>query len=163
MDQGARVLIVDRGHAVLRTVPETTPERNAEREEFQITLQPAGTAQLRVEFRPLGNLAVDLRARLATEPARRDEVVERRLVRTFGKLSLQSLDCSPVLDLAEPVWLTAVATLPGSVDVHSRAAAARGLDAIPRGRMRSISRAPEARIVDEGAAGASLASPTQRR
>ena len=34
------------------------------------------------------------------------------LVRTFGKLSLQSLDCSPVLDLAEPVWLTAVATLP---------------------------------------------------
>ncbi|HEU4418653.1 MAG TPA: DUF3857 domain-containing protein, partial [Planctomycetota bacterium] len=112
MDQGAKVLIVDNGRAVLRTVPETTPELNAEIEEFQITLQPAGTAQLRVEYRPLGNLAVELRERLATEPARRNEVVERRLVRTFGKLSLQSLDCSPVLDLAAPVRLVAVAALP---------------------------------------------------
>jgi len=112
MDQGAKVLIVDNGRAVMRTVPETTPERNAEREEFQITLQPAGPAQLRVEYRPIGNLAVDLRARLATEPARRNEVVERQLVHTFGKLSLESLDCSPVLDLQAPVQLVAVASLP---------------------------------------------------
>jgi tetratricopeptide (TPR) repeat protein len=112
MDQGAKVLIVDNGRAVLRTVPVTTPEQNAEREEFQITLQPAGQAQLRVEYRPIGNEAVDLRARLATEPARRNEVVERQLVHTFGKLSLESLDCSAVLDLAAPVRLTAVAALP---------------------------------------------------
>ena len=112
MDQGAKVLIVDNGRAVLSTVPVTTPEQNAEREELQITLQPSGSAQLRVDYQPLGNEAVALRERLATEPARRNEVVERQLVHTFGKLSLQSLECSRVLDLDAPVQLTAVATLP---------------------------------------------------
>jgi hypothetical protein len=112
MDQGADVLIVDEGKADLRTVPWTTPEQNRARTLFAIELLPDGGARLRFEDRPTGNQAVELRSMLATEPARRREVVEQALVRRFGKLSVTSLDASDAADSAAAVHLVAEAALP---------------------------------------------------
>jgi len=112
MDQGAAVLIVDRGAAELRQVPWTTPQHNHDSEAFDITLAADGSAALRVQYRPTGNTAVDLRAMLATEPALRKQQLERRLVRQLGKLELHDLTASDPLDLLAPIDLQATATLP---------------------------------------------------
>jgi hypothetical protein len=112
MDQGARVLIVDAGKADLQTVEWTTPERNRERTQIAIELLPDGGARLRLEDRPTGNEAVNLRSMLAKEPARRREIVEQGLVRRFGKLSVTALDASDPAAAAGDVFLTADATVP---------------------------------------------------
>lgn len=112
MDQGATVLIVDRGRAELRTVPWTTPEQNADREHFVVQLAADGSAVLRREQTPIGNAAVPLREALATEPARQFEVVERALARMFGKVELRALDPGDRTDPEAPVRLQATAFLP---------------------------------------------------
>lgn len=105
MDQGATVLVVDERGGELRTVPWTTPEQNRDDETFVVNLQLDGRAELEFTNRPRGNAAVPWRELLATEPARRREIVERQLVRRLGKLELQELQCSDGLDLAAPVEL----------------------------------------------------------
>jgi len=112
MDQGAHVLIVDAGKAELRTVPSTTPDANVSRIGHVVELQPDGSGRLQRTQRPAGNSAVELRAMLATEPARRNEVVERELVRTFGKASLTKLDATAPADPEAPVELSIDASLP---------------------------------------------------
>ncbi len=111
MDQSARVLVVDEGRAELRTIDETTPAANRQQDRYVVALNADGGARLEVEHAPLGNEAVGLRAMLATEPARRREVVERNLVQTFGKLTLDEVTASDPLDLAAPVKLHATATM----------------------------------------------------
>ena len=112
MDQGAKVLIVDQGRAELREVPWTTPQHNRGTAQFDVTLRPDGSAALRVQYRPTGNSATELRAMLATEPALRREQLERRLVRQLGKLELSDLQASDPLALGTPVDVTATAALP---------------------------------------------------
>lgn len=111
MDQGARVLVVDKGKAELRLIAETTPATNQRQDEHLIVLRADGSGTLEVGHAPIGNEAVALRAMLATEPARRREVVERDLVQTFGKLVLGELTASDPLDLDTAVQLRATATL----------------------------------------------------
>ena len=111
MDQGAAVLVVDRGRAELRTVPTTTPATNRSQVDYVVELAPAGPAQLQMDERPLGNAAVGLREMLATEPARRHEVIERKLVRTFGKVDIKRLDASTATDPEAPPTLRTDATL----------------------------------------------------
>lgn len=111
MDQGAAVLVVDRGRAELRTVPTTTPAANRSQVDYVVELAPAGTAQLRLDERPLGNAAVGLREMLATEPARRREVIERRLVRSFGKAEVQRAEDDAATDPEAPPTLRVEATL----------------------------------------------------
>jgi cellulose synthase operon protein C len=101
MDQGARVLVVKRGEAELRDVPWTDPERHRDRIATRIELRADGGAGVEVEDRPLGNAAVALRQMLATEPARRREQIERWLLRTFGKATLQQLTAEPAAPEAD--------------------------------------------------------------
>ncbi len=112
MDQGAQVLIVHQGRAELRTVPLATPETNVDRRSWVIDLLADGTATLRLAQQPLGNFAVDLRANLATEPARLRESGERQLARTFGRVTLRELEPSPTTNPEAPVHLTTTASLP---------------------------------------------------
>lgn len=111
MDQGARVLVVDDGRAELRTIPETTPAENLERREYTVTLHADGGGRLEASYAPLGNEAVEMRSMLATEPARRREVVERNLVQTFGKATLVDLSAGDPLDLRATVTMRATADL----------------------------------------------------
>lgn len=112
MDQGATVLIVDRGRAELREVPWTTPAHNLDRVDTTLELAADGSARLVREHAPRGNEAVGLRAMLATEPARRREVVERELVRTFGAATLLELHAPERPDPEAPVTLRCEARLP---------------------------------------------------
>lgn len=111
MDQGAEVLVVDNGKAALRTVPWTTPQQNRTQDQYQVTLRPDGSAEIAVSYRPLGNSAIELRSMTATEPARRREQLERRLVSTLGKLELRDVQASDGLDLGVPVDVAATAAL----------------------------------------------------
>ncbi|MBL8754618.1 MAG: DUF3857 domain-containing protein [Planctomycetes bacterium] len=111
MDQGAAVLVVDAGKAELRPVPWTTPTANLAAEEFTIELGADGKASLRHRQQPRGNAAVELRAMLATEPARRREVVERSLTETIGKVTLRDLQTGAGTGPEDPVELTVDATL----------------------------------------------------
>lgn len=111
MDQGAQVLIVDQGKAELKFVPVTTPAQNALHSEHTLTLRPDGGASLTTREAPRGNRAVELRMMLATEPARRAEVVERMLVQRFGKLALGKVDAEAPASPEAPVMLAASADL----------------------------------------------------
>ncbi|MBK8100357.1 MAG: DUF3857 domain-containing protein [Planctomycetes bacterium] len=111
MDQGARVLIVDRGKAELRDVPWTTPAANTALHESVVELRPDGSATVLVQRTPTGNAAVELRSELATEPARAREQQERQLLTLFGKATLTDLQASDPQRLDEPVRLQVRATL----------------------------------------------------
>jgi len=112
MDQGASVLVVDRGRAELREVPWTTPDANVDRQTFHVQLAADGSASVRRESRPSGNQAIGLREALATEPARLRETVERELVRTFGRAELRAVEPGGTEDPEAPVHLTVTAALP---------------------------------------------------
>lgn len=112
MDQGAEVLVIDNGHAELRTVPVTTPQKNRNQDDYAVTLRADGSAEIGVRYQPLGNAAVELRSMIATETARRREQLERRLTGSLGKLELRDLQASDGLDLGAPVSISATAALP---------------------------------------------------
>ncbi|MCC7065234.1 MAG: DUF3857 domain-containing protein [Planctomycetes bacterium] len=112
MDQGAEVLVVDNGRAELRTVPWTSPQQNRNQDDYTVTLRADGSAEVGVQYQPLGNSAVELRSMIATETARRREQLERRLTSSLGKLELRDLQASDGLDLGAPVSITATAALP---------------------------------------------------
>ncbi|MBL8739276.1 MAG: DUF3857 domain-containing protein [Planctomycetes bacterium] len=111
MDQGAAVLVVERGQAELRQVPWTTPTANVLQTEHTLELRSDGTARLTTTEQPRGNRAVELRAMLATEPARRAEVLERSLVARFGKLKLVATDAEAPPSPEAPVQIGATADL----------------------------------------------------
>lgn len=112
MDQGARVLVVDRGKAELRDVDWTTPDRNRDQTALEVRLADDGQAELRYTIQPFANQAVGLREMLATEPARRSEVVERWLTRQFGKLTVTGVEASTPDDPELPVQLSVLAKMP---------------------------------------------------
>ncbi|MFY9344087.1 MAG: DUF3858 domain-containing protein, partial [Planctomycetota bacterium] len=112
MDQGAEVLIVAAGKAELRSVPWAEAAANLEQIDNVIELQADGSGRLQAALRPLGNQAVELRATLATEPARLREEVERRLVRQFGKATLSEVTPGLPADPEQPVQLQTGALLP---------------------------------------------------
>jgi hypothetical protein len=111
MDQGASVLVVDAGKAELRPVPWTTPAANVAIERYTVELGSDGKAVLQHAQLPRGNAAVGLRAMLATEPARRREVVERSLTETVGKAALRDLRTAAKDGPELPVELAVDATL----------------------------------------------------
>ncbi len=111
MDQGAQVLIVDQGKAELKFVPVATPAQNALQSEHTLTLRADGGAQLTTREAPRGNRAVELRMMLATEPARRAEVVERLLVQRFGKLKLGKVEAEAPASPEAPVTMAAAAEI----------------------------------------------------
>lgn len=111
MDQGAAVLVVERGKAELRQVPWTTPTANVLQSEHTMELRSDGTARLTTREQPRGNRAVELRAMLATEPARRAEVLERSLVARFGRLKLVATDAEAPPSPEAPVQIGATADL----------------------------------------------------
>lgn len=112
MDQGARVLVVDEGRAVLREVPWATPGTNADREVIRAELAADGSARVVLELAPTGNRGAELRNMLASEPARRVELVEDMLLRSFGKARVVSQQASEVDRLDVPVTLTATFEVP---------------------------------------------------
>jgi len=107
MDQGAEVLVVDQGKAELMRVAYCAPADNATDEELDLDLHQDGSAVVRLQQRPRGNAAVDVRAELAATPALRNEAMERTLVRRFGPSQLRSLQASDPLQLEQPVTVTA--------------------------------------------------------
>ena len=107
MDQGARVLVVEQGKAVLREVPWTTPGANQDLETVAAELDADGSARVTVEFAPSGNQGAMLRNLLASEPARRAELVERMLLESFGKVTVEEVTASEVEQLLTPVTLRA--------------------------------------------------------
>lgn len=112
MDQGARVLVVEDGRAVLRDVPYATPETNADRETIRAELAADGSARVVMEMAPVGNRGAQLRNLLASEPARRTQLVEDMLLRSFGKARVLSQQASEVDALSVPVTLTATFEAP---------------------------------------------------
>jgi tetratricopeptide (TPR) repeat protein len=107
MDQGAKVVVVDDGKAELKTIAYCDPAADADDDTYDIELQAAGDATVNWRSQPRGNQAVDVRADLATEPARRREHLEQRLVRIFGKAELLDLQASDPLQLDVPIQFTA--------------------------------------------------------
>ncbi|MGE3171097.1 MAG: DUF3857 domain-containing protein [Planctomycetota bacterium] len=105
MDQGAEVLVVDAGNALVQPTPWAEPADNAARVEYLLELQPDGSAMAQKIETPLGNEAVQLRAALAAEPARQREHVERALVADFGPVTVGELERSDPLDYGQPVRL----------------------------------------------------------
>ena len=120
MDQGAAVLVVDHGQAELRTVPTTTPTANQSRTDYVVELAATGPQRVQIDERPLGNAAIGLREMLATEPARRHEVIERHLVRIFGQVKLTQLDAGTSSDPQAPPQLRTSAEL---VEIGQRSGA----------------------------------------
>ncbi len=112
MDQGAEVLVVDRGKALLRQVPWVDPLQNTDRVAFALELQPDGSVRASQVETPTGNEAVPLRQALAVEPARRREHVERNLVPLFGQVTIGQLECSDPLQYDLPLQLTVDFTVP---------------------------------------------------
>lgn len=112
MDQGARVLVVDEGRAVLRDVPWATPETNSNRETIRAELTADGSARVVLEMTPTGNRGAELRNMLASEPARRPELVEDMLLRSFGKARVLSQQASEVGEITVPVTLAATFEAP---------------------------------------------------
>ncbi|MEQ1631751.1 MAG: DUF3857 domain-containing protein [Planctomycetota bacterium] len=104
MDQGADVLVVEKGKARMEAVPWTTPELNNDRVQWDLELRDATLRATQVET-PLGNASVRARTQLSVEPARRKEHLERQLVSRFGPVTLGEVSCSDVLDLGTPVRL----------------------------------------------------------
>jgi hypothetical protein len=112
MDQGADVLVVDAGKALMRKVPVTAPQDNGDTLEFAIDLAADGTAQVHYRSAPRGNDAVGLRMELGSEPARRKEHVERMLQPLFGEVSVHDIVASDPLALDAPVELRVTLDLP---------------------------------------------------
>ncbi len=111
MDQGATVLVVAAGRAELQGVPWTTPGANLATVRHEVELRADGSARVRQDEQPRGNAAIELRAMLGTEPARRREVVERQLVQKYGKATLADLQADTPADPEAPVRLVATVDL----------------------------------------------------
>jgi len=105
MDQGADVLVVDAGRALLRRVPLVDPAQNQDALRLELDLAADGSAHVRKIDQPTGNAAVALRESLGVEPARRRDHVERTLVSMFGPVAIKALTASDPLRLDEPVRL----------------------------------------------------------
>jgi tetratricopeptide (TPR) repeat protein len=107
MDQGARVLVVQGERSELREVPWAAAGENRDERELSIDVQATGDATIDVVHRPLRNLAVPVREELGNEPAKRREKLEQALGRWFGKVEVESVETSDLLDLAAPVAVRA--------------------------------------------------------
>ena len=105
MDQGAKVIVVDNGKALVRDVPWTTPEQNDDRIRWDIELRDGDLRGAQTEA-PTGNAAVRLRTELAAEPARRKERLERVLVSRFGSVQIGEVEASDPLDMSAPVRMS---------------------------------------------------------
>ena len=92
------------GHLV-RQPERLGPEHAAE-------LAADGSARVVLEMAPTGNRGAELRNMLASEPARRTELVEDMLLRSFGKARVVSQQASEVDERAVPVTLTATFEAP---------------------------------------------------
>ncbi|MEZ5965569.1 MAG: DUF3857 domain-containing protein [Planctomycetota bacterium] len=103
MDHGARVLVVRAGRADLRDVPWPEAQNNVDGEAFAIELQPSGDATVRLTRTPRLNHAVSVREELGNEPAKRKEKLERSLSAMLGKVQIQKVETSDLLDLDAPV------------------------------------------------------------
>ncbi|MEM7205090.1 MAG: DUF3857 domain-containing protein [Planctomycetota bacterium] len=103
MDQGAAVLLVDAAEATIAEVPWTSAKANRRRAEATVRLTAGGDAEVKLVERAVGNAAVPLRDRLGNEPGRRSEKLARRLSGSFGKVDIERVRCSELLDLSQPV------------------------------------------------------------
>jgi tetratricopeptide (TPR) repeat protein len=103
MDRGARVLIVRDGKAELRDVPWTDAAVNVDDAEWDIDVAGNGDAKARRTHRPKQNHAVSVRDELGNEPAKRTEKLERQLGEVLGKVKVDSVATSDLLDLGKPV------------------------------------------------------------
>ena len=102
-DQGARVLVVKGGASELQSIALTSAQDNGRATETEIALDEDGNARVTLVDRPARNQAVRLRATLGNEPAKRTEKIERRLAPNFGAIQVDDIQCSDLLDMAEPV------------------------------------------------------------
>lgn len=103
MDHGARVLVVRAGKADVRDVPWPDAAANVDRETFRIDLRQNGDASINLVRAPRLNHAVSVRDELGNEPAKRKEKLERSLAAMLGKVQVERLDTSDLLDLDKPV------------------------------------------------------------
>ena len=83
----------------------TAADDNTDQVDVTVDLTAAGDAVVRLVQSPRRNQAVALRNALGNEPGKRREKLERRLATSFGKVVVQSVRCSDLLDMAQPVRL----------------------------------------------------------
>lgn len=107
MDQGAEVLVVDRGDGTLQTVPRPPAAENLDAATFVVELRADGSAAVQMQQAPQGNAAVGLRYQLASAQATLRERLERQLLSRFGKVTMRSVSPSDPADLGAPAQLQA--------------------------------------------------------
>jgi Flp pilus assembly protein TadD len=105
MDCGAHVLVVKGPRGELHDVPWPEPDANVDDRELTVELRANGDARVELVQRPRLLHAVALREQLGNEPARRNEKLEERLGRTFGKVKIKDVQTTDLRDTARPVEL----------------------------------------------------------
>ncbi len=138
MDRGAEVLVVRDGKADIRDIAWTLPEQNADRCEYHIELDTTGNAKVSMRETPLQNEAVWMRDYLGNEPGKREENVQRYLSRSFGRVEIDSVEVSDLLDLDQPAKLSSEFKSPGFAAVQDEGITLKAvLSASPMQRLTS--------------------------
>jgi len=104
MDRGAEVLIVEGEKARVARIPWSDPLKNVDDQEYLVRLDPEGNAKVRFTGRPKENQAVFIRMEYGNEPGKRKEKLENRFSRILGKVKVDRMEFSPLLDLEKPVF-----------------------------------------------------------
>ncbi len=103
MDHGARVLVVREGKADVRDVPWADPVANVDQKDLGVEVATNGDAKIAIKHLPQRNHAVSVRAELGNEPGKRKEKLEKQLSETLGKVKVDNVTTSDLLDLGKPV------------------------------------------------------------
>ncbi len=103
MDRGAQVLVVEGKKARIARIPWSDPLRNLDDQEYLVRLTPEGDAKVHFTGRPQEDQAVYIRMDYGNEPGKRKEKLENHFSRILGKVKVDKMKFSPLLDLEKPV------------------------------------------------------------
>ncbi len=103
MDHGAQVLVVEGKKARISRIPWSDPLRNLDDQEYLVRLTPEGDAKVHFTGRPREDQAVYIRMDYGNEPGKRKEKLENHFSRILGKVKVDKMKFSPLLDLEKPV------------------------------------------------------------
>ena len=104
MDHGAKVVVVEGEKARVARIPWSDPAANLDDQEYVVRLDPEGNARVRFTGRPKENQAVYIRMDYGNEPGKRKEKLENHFSRILGKVKVEKMKFSPLLDLEKPVF-----------------------------------------------------------
>ncbi len=103
MDHGAQVLVVEGKKARIARIPWSDPARNLDDQEYVVRLSPSGDAKVHFTGKPQEDQAVYIRMDYGNEPGKRKEKLENHFSRILGKVKVDKMKFSPLLDLEKPV------------------------------------------------------------